>query len=96
MVRMIQYFQLEIAASSSEIEIWLGDTAGCLVQKAVGTLKTGLIPGDYVVEFGLGTMVYPIHLDKNHSTTQAELLNGPICTRPVFSLPPDDLPIELK
>lgn len=38
-MRMNQYFQLEIAASSSETEIWLGDTAGCLVQKAVGTLK---------------------------------------------------------
>ena len=95
-MRMNQYFQLEIAASSSETEIWLGDTSGCLVQKAVGTLKTGLIPGEYVVEFGLGTVVYPIHLDKDHSTTQAELLTGPTCTRPVFSLPPDDHPIEFK
>lgn len=95
-MRMSQYFQLEIAASSSETEIWLGDTAGYLVQKAVGTLKTGLIPGDYVVEFGLGTLVYPIHLDKDRATTQAELLTGPICTRPVFSLPPDDPTIEIK
>ena len=83
-----QYFRLEIVASSSETEIWLGDTTGCLVQKAV-KLKTGLIPGDYVVEFGLGTPVYPIHLDKDHSTTKAELLAGPICARPVFSLPPE-------
>ena len=80
---------LEIVASSSETEIWLGDTTGCLVQKAVAKLKTGLIPGDYVVEFGLGTPVYPIHLDKDHSTTQAELLAEPICARPVFSLPPE-------
>jgi hypothetical protein len=35
-MRMNKYFQLEIAASSSETEIWPGDTTGCLVQKAVG------------------------------------------------------------
>lgn len=83
-----QYFKLEIVAATSQTEIWLGDTEGCLVQKSVGTLKIGLMPGDYVVEFGLSTPVYPIHLDKDHRTTQAELTAGPTCPRPVFSMPP--------
>ena len=84
-----QYFKLEIVASSSKTQIWLGDTDGCLVQKAVGKLKTTIMPGEYVVEFELGTPVYPIHLSKDHRTTQAELATGPTCVRPVFSLLPD-------
>lgn len=80
------YFKIEIVAASPKIEIWLGDTDGCLVQKAVGKLKTGLISGDYVVEFGLGTPAYQIHLDKDHRTTQAELAAGPTCARPIFRL----------
>lgn len=83
---MKKYFQLEIVASSPATEIWLGDTMGCLVQKGIGRLEIGLIPGDYVVEFGLGTPVYPVHLDKDHCTTQAELQTGPIGTRPTFDL----------
>jgi hypothetical protein len=84
-----QYFNLEILGTSPKTEIWLGDTVGSLVQKSVGKLRTGLLPGDYVVEFGLGTPVYPIHLDKDHSTTQVELAAGPTCVRPIFSLPPE-------
>lgn len=80
------YVKLEIIASSPTTEIWLGDTDGCLVQKSVGTLKTGLIPGAYVVEFGLGTPVYPLQLDQDHSTTQEALARGPTCARPVFKL----------
>ena len=82
-----QYVSLEIMASLPETEIWLGDTDGYFVQKALGKLITRLLPGDYVVEFGLGTPVYPIHLDKDKSTTQAELQAGPVCARPVFGLP---------
>lgn len=80
------YFKIEIVATSPKTEIWLGDTDGCLVQKAIGNLNTGLIPGDYVVEFGLGTPVYPIHLDKDQRTTQAELAAGSTYARPIFRL----------
>lgn len=87
MFQLKQYFDLEITASASNTEIWLGDTDGCLVQKAIGKLKTGLLPSDYVVEFGLGATVYPIHLGKEDScTTQAALAAGPTCERPVFRL----------
>ncbi|WP_295384002.1 hypothetical protein [uncultured Thiodictyon sp.] len=82
-----QYVNLEIVASLPETEIWLGDADGFFVQKALGKLITRLLSGDYVVEFGLGTPVYPIHLDKDKSTTQAELQAGPVCARQVFSLP---------
>lgn len=84
-----KYFELEIVAASSKTEIWLGDDGGSLVQKSVGILKTSLLPGDYVVEFGLRTAVYPIHLDKDRRTDQAELATGPTCARPVFTLPPE-------
>ena len=77
------YYKLVIVASSSATEIWLGDDAGHLVQKAVGELRTSLLPGDYVVEFGLGTSPYPIHLTKATRYTQTELEAGPTCSRPI-------------
>jgi hypothetical protein len=50
-----EYSNLVIVATSPVMEIWLGDDAGHLVQKAVGELRTNLLPGHCVVEFGLGT-----------------------------------------
>lgn len=84
-----RYYTLEIMAASPATEIWLGDDAGHLVQKEVGELKTGLLPGSYVVEFGLGSSPYPIHLDKARRYTQAELEAGPTCERPAVRLLPE-------
>ncbi len=84
-----RYYNLEIVAASPATEIWLGDDAGHLVQKEVGELKTSLLPGYYVVEFGVGTSLYPIHLDKARRYTQTELEAGPICARPVLRLLPE-------
>ena len=84
-----QYYKLEIVASAPATEIWLGDDAGHLVQKEVGALKTSLLPGFYVVEFGLGTFTYPIKLDEPRRYTQAELEAGPTCTRPAVRLLPE-------
>lgn len=78
-----KYHKLVIVASSPETDIWLADDAGHLVQKERGELKTSLLPGDYVVEFGLGTTTYPIHLAKASRYTQAEIASGPTCPRPV-------------
>ena len=83
------YYKLVIVASSSATEIWLGDDAGHLVQKAVGARRTSLLPGDYVVEFGLGTSPYPIHLTQASRYTQTELEAGPTCSRPIPQLPPE-------
>jgi hypothetical protein len=80
------YFDLEIHAESREIDIWLGDDAGHLVQKAVGVLNCSLIPGDYVVEFSLGTTCYPIQLQGNIRITQSEIEAGPSCERPKVRL----------
>ena len=77
-----------IIAASSATEIWLGDDAGHLVQKAVGELRTSLLPGDSVEECGLGTSPYPIHLTKANRYTQTELEAGPTCSRPIPQLPP--------
>jgi hypothetical protein len=82
------YFKLVIVATSPITEIWLGDDAGHLVQKEIGALKTSLVPGYYVVEFGLGTSPYPIHLLKASRYTQTELETGPTCLRPIPQLPP--------
>jgi hypothetical protein len=83
------YFKLVIVATSPTTEIWLGDDAGYLVQKEVGELRTSLLPGDYVVEFGLGTSPYAVHLVKASRYTQTELEAGPTCSRPVPQLPPE-------
>jgi hypothetical protein len=83
------YYKLVITASSPAIEIWLGDDAGHLVQKQVGELRTEVLPGNYVVEFGLGTTTYPIQLVKASRYTQAGLQAGPPCARPVPHLPPE-------
>ena len=77
------YFDLMIIAALPSTEIWLGDDDGHLVQKETGTLDTSLLPGDYTVEFGLGTTTYPIHLEKSSRFTQEELAAGPTCSRPI-------------
>lgn len=71
------YHGLVIVATRAETEIWLGDDRGHFVQKAAGTLKTSLVPGNYTVEFGLGTVRYPIRLAGKSRYTQAELAAGP-------------------
>lgn len=58
------YRSLTIVASSPRTEIWLGDDAGFLVQMEVGELRTSLLPGFYVVSFGLKAPTYPIDLKK--------------------------------
>src|SRR6184192_573156 len=64
------YYNLVIVAASPATEIWLGDDGGHLVQKEIGTLETSLLPGDYTVEFGLGTSPYPIRLAKSSRYAQ--------------------------
>lgn len=83
------YHRLVIAASSPSTEIWLGDDAGHLVQKEIGELTTSLLPGNYVVEFGLGNPTYPIPLAKASQYIQSELEAGPTCPRPILLLTPD-------
>ena len=75
------YYGLVIVAACPETEIWLGDDGGHFVQKEVGTLRTSLLPGNYTVEFGLGTAPYPICLAGQSHYTQAELAAGPTCAR---------------
>lgn len=77
------YYDLIIVAASSATDIWLGDDDGHLVQKAIGRLETSLLPGQYTVEFGLGTATYPIRLAESRRYTQQELVAGPTCRRPV-------------
>ena len=75
--------KLVVVATSAITDIWLGDDDGHLVQKGVGELWTSLLPGYYVVEFGLGTSPYPIHLVKMSRYIQTDLEAGPTCSRPI-------------
>ena len=75
------YYKLVIVASSPANEIWLGDDAGHLVQKGVGELRTSLLPGYYVVAFGLSAPTYPIDHRKASHFTQIQLEAGPTCPR---------------
>ncbi len=67
------YFKLEIVAKSPGKDIWLGDSEGYFIRKETGTLSTGLLPGKYVVEFGLGTAQYEFELFTDSQFTEAEL-----------------------
>ena len=75
------YHRLIIRASPCT-DIWLADDDGHLVQKERGTLDTSLLPGDYIVEFGLGTQTYPIRLVMDSEYSQAEIEAAPPCPRP--------------
>ena len=81
------YHRLVIAASRPDTEIWLGDNEGHFVQKAVGELRTSLLSGEDVVEFGLGTQTYPVALSAPARYTQTRLEAGPPCRRPIPRLP---------
>lgn len=80
------YHRLVIVATCPETEIWLGDDRGHFVQKGAGTLRTCLLPGNYTVEFRLGTAPYPICLARESRYTQAELAAGPTCARRIPQL----------
>ena len=77
------YRTLVIVATSRETDIWLADDEGFLVQKESGVLDTELLEGRYVVEFGLGTTTYPIHLSADVRYTEEQITSGPSCPRPV-------------
>ena len=82
-----RYHRLIIKASP-RTDIWLADDGGHLVQKERGVLDTSLLPGNYVVEFGLGTQTYPIHLRTDSQYSRAEIEAGPSCPRPAVELTP--------
>lgn len=84
----ITYFNLEILASNPKTKIWLGDDGGSLVSMSAGKLVIGLLPGNYNVEFGLGSANYSICVDSDITTTQQRLDAGPSCPRPVFEFKP--------
>ncbi len=84
------YFELTIAASSPTTEIWLGCSDGHFVQKATGLLESSLMPGDYVVEFGLGSETFAIPLDRSRDFTEEQLRQGAPCPRPVVQLDLED------
>ena len=70
------YYELEIEAESPATEIWLGDDEGHFVQKETGSLTTSLLPGLYVVEFGLGAPQYEVNLAVDSRYTETELKAG--------------------
>jgi len=82
-----RYHRLTIRASPLT-DIWLADDEGHLVQKERGTLDTSVLPGHYVVEFGLGTKTFPIHLVKDSEYSQAEIEAGTSCLRAEVKLAP--------
>jgi repressor LexA len=81
------YHRLIIRASP-RTDIWLADDDGHLVQKERGTLDTSLLPGHYVVEFGLRNQTYPIHLVNDSEYSEAEIQAGPSCPRPKVKVAP--------
>lgn len=78
------YYRLVIEAQPG-VDIWLADDAGHLVQKERQQLDTQLLPGHYLVEFGLGTQPYLIKLSADSFYTQTDIEAGPKCQRPKSS-----------
>jgi hypothetical protein len=70
------YYDLVIVAESPDTEIWLGDDAGYFVQRATGTLPSSLLPGMYLVAFGLGTPQYAIDLSAASHYTERQVTAG--------------------
>jgi hypothetical protein len=70
------YYDLVIVAESPDTEIWLGDDAGYFVQKETGTLASRLLPGIYIVAFGLGTPQYAIDLSAASHYTERQVTAG--------------------
>ena len=68
-----KYHNLYILAEHARTEIWLGDDEGNFVARAEGCMNEGLLPGDYVVSFGLKGKKYPIHLDQSMVFLEEEL-----------------------
>lgn len=66
--------ELVIVADSPDTDVWLGNDHGHLIQRATGTLKASLVPGEYTVEFGLGSFPYPIRLEQPTRYTQSDLV----------------------
>jgi hypothetical protein len=67
---------LVILADAPDTDIWLGNDHGHLIQRATGTLKASLVPGEYTVEFGLGSFPYPIRLEQSMEYRQSELVEN--------------------
>lgn len=85
----VKYFEVVIVARSPKTDIWLAHE-GHLVQKSDGVLETSILPGDYTVEFGLGSPTYPLHVTRDVRWTEEEITAGPPCSRPLPYVPPPD------
>ena len=81
------YYDLVIVAKSPDTEIWLGDDEGHFVQKETGTLSSSLLPGMYIVEFGLGTPQYAIDLSADRHYTERKLTAGESIPRRIPEFP---------
>jgi hypothetical protein len=83
------YHRLVVLANPTTV-IWLVDDAWHLVQKAIGTLDTSLLPGHYFIELdavGAEGIAYPVDLFGDLRLSQSALMAGPTCRRqaPKFS-----------
>jgi hypothetical protein len=84
-----KYFEVVIVARSPKTDIWLAHE-GHLVQKSDGVLETRILPGDYTVEFGLGSPTYPLRVARDVRWTEEEITAGRPCPRPIPYVPPSD------
>jgi hypothetical protein len=73
-----------VFVADSETVIWLVDDSWHLVQKAVGTLDTRVLPGRYYIELGesgICGVAYPVELTSDLHLTMDMLEAGPVCER---------------
>jgi hypothetical protein len=78
-----RYFSLIVVAREDATEIWLGDKQGHFVKKAVGCLDIWLLPGEYVLSFGLHAPTFSLLLTRSMRRTQSRIETQSICPRPI-------------
>jgi hypothetical protein len=77
------YHRLVIEADPETV-IWLVDDSWHLVEKAIGTLDTRVLPGRYYIEMdesGVRGVAYPVELISDLHLTKDMLEAGPACER---------------
>jgi hypothetical protein len=67
---MSAHKKLKVITTRPDTEVWVGDADGHFVCKGVGGLEEGLLPGKYVVSFGLKGKKHEVVLDPEWDETE--------------------------
>jgi len=70
------YHRLVVTAKEMTTDIYVADDEGNFVQKETGVLATRLLPGKYVVHFGLHGNPIPVDLNDTVVFAEKDIAHG--------------------